>query len=128
MSKRFKVSSRVLDFTLLLLVGTGATVGAARFFGKTEEDKEAEIRRKFPDLVRQSEANKKNMQQFFDTLKKDPNDKDAQNKFDLLLRGGKGEVKNQSTNRLITVADGPPILAKKMEDRKVDSTLKKETK
>lgn len=115
-----KIGSRVLDFTLLLVVGTAATVGASKLFSKSEEEKEAEIRRKFPELVKQSEDNKKNMQAFFNAIKKDPNDREKNDLFNNLLKGGKGEVKNQSTNRLVVVeplAPKPPAAEGKKPEK-----------
>ena len=98
-----KVGSRVVEFGAMLAIGTGLALGASRMFAPSEEDKEKVLRAKYPDLVRQSEGSKKSMQAFFDTIKRDPNDKEAAAKLDDLLRSGRDGVKNQSNNKLVSI-------------------------
>jgi hypothetical protein len=98
-----KIGSRVVEFGALMVIGTAAALGLSKLMSPSEEDKERVLRERYPDLVKQSEGNKKNMQAFFNTLKSDPNDPEAQKRFDDLLRGGKGEVKNQSSNRGVVI-------------------------
>ena len=113
-----KVGSRVVEFGAILVVGTGAALGISRLFSPSEEEKERLLRERYPDLVKQSEGSKKQMQAFFDTIKANPNDSAAGAKFDDLLKSGKGAVKNQSTNRLVeidpsTVSDPNHLLKSK---------------
>lgn len=98
-----KIGSRVVEFGALLAIGTAAALGLSKLMSPSEEDKERVLRERYPDLVKQSEGNKKNMQAFFNKIKADPNDADAKKTFDDLLRGGKGEVKNQSINRGVAI-------------------------
>ena len=98
-----KVGSRVVEFTLLVGVSSLVALGISRAFSPSEEDKERVLREKYPDLVKQSEGSKKNMQAFFDKIKTNPNDVDAQARFDDLLKSGRGAVKNQSENKFVQI-------------------------
>jgi len=98
MSRLPKVGSRVVEFTSYAGVLTIGALGYSKVYGKSEEDKQKELEKKFPELVGQSRGNTQAMQQFFNSVKNNKNDADNQKKFDQLLRGGKGEVKRQGAN------------------------------
>ena len=98
MSRFPKIGSRVLEFTSYAGVLTLGALGYAKVYGKSEEDKHKELSEKFPELVGQSREQKQAMQKFFDSVKKDGNDKENQKKFDQLLYAGKGKVKRQPGN------------------------------
>jgi len=100
---------------------TAIGLGYAQMFSPTEEEKEAAIREKYPELVAQTAANRKPMQDFFRSMKADI-DKRHNNsasasanpsagarqdaaiaandaKFDSLLRAGKSQTnKRQGPN------------------------------
>jgi len=94
-----KVKAKVLDFGMQIFVVTAIGLGYAKLYGQSEEDKEAMLREKYPDLIAQSQANRKPMQQFFDTLKNDSNNPEVSKKMDDLLKGGKSNYnKKQGAN------------------------------
>ena len=103
----------------MLAIGTGLALGASRVFAPSEEEKERVLRERYPDLVKQSEGNKKAMQAFFSQIKADPNDQAAQHKFDDLLKSGKGAVKNQGANRDVVVDPAKVSDPNNMQQRQV---------
>jgi hypothetical protein len=92
-----KISSRVLEFGILIGFTSAIGFGYAKAFGQTDDEKEAMLRQKYPDLIKQSQANRKPMQDFFDSMKAANN---ADNKvIDGLLRKGKSNPdKRQGPN------------------------------
>jgi hypothetical protein len=98
MSRFPKIGSRVLEFTSYAGVFTLASLGYAKVYGKSEEDKQKELKEKFPELVGRSKEQKQAMQQFFNSVKDNKDDTENQKKFDQLLHAGKGKVKRQPGN------------------------------
>ena len=123
MAPKFKVKAHVASFGLYIGIVTAVGLGYAQMFSPTEEEKEAVIREKYPELMKQTAANRKPMQDFFKSMKADidarhnptlaggegkgpgsgggQDDAIAANdkKFDSLLRAGKSRVnKNQGAN------------------------------
>jgi len=129
-----KVGVRTLEFGLMVLGVTAVGLGATRLFGKSDEEKEKELRHLYGDRIKASESSKKNMQAFFDTMKKNQQQQVAgadgtqqEDKFADLLRGGKGEIKNQSLNvgrelRDVPVVTTPlPLQPKKKKSKDQDA-------
>ena len=123
MSRFPKVGSRVVEFGAYAGLFTLASLGYARVYGKSEEDKQEELRKKYPDLVGQSQSNKKAMQKFFDGVKGGKNDPEIEKKLDQLLHAGKGKMKRQGNNvgledKIKPVAKPPVLPLKEKEKRK----------
>ncbi len=68
-----KIGARVLDFTVLLGLTTAASLGYARIYGQTDEEKETILKAKYPDLVAQSQANRRPLQDHLNALKRASN-------------------------------------------------------
>ena len=126
------MNSKVAEFSVMLGVVTAIGASYTKMYGQSEEDKEAELRRKFPDLVRKSEQGNVNMQVFFDSMKNDPNDPENQKKFDALLRGGRQETKNQGANTSVKdlkKVENPAVIPlkkkEKMKKKKDEAEVKK---
>lgn len=135
MSRLPKVGSRVVEFGAYAGLFTVAALGYSKVYGKSEEDKQEELRRKYPDLVGQSQGSKKAMQQFFDSVKANKDDPNNQKKFDQLLHGGKGKMKRQGSNvgledKIKPVAKPVviPLKDKEKEKEKKEKRLKKKEK
>ena len=128
MSRFPKIGSRVLEFGAYAGVFTLAAVGYSKVYGKSEEDKHEELRRKYPDLVASKES-KKAMQQFFDSVKANKNDPENQKKFDQLLHGGKGKMKRQGNNvgleDKIKPVQKPAVLPLKEKEKEQEKKTKK---
>jgi hypothetical protein len=88
MAPKFRVQAHVLYFSSICGIGTLVALGVAKAFGKSDVEKEAILRRKFPDRTRQNEQQRMEMQKFFDQMKVGPDQHD--DKFDGILKGGKG--------------------------------------
>jgi hypothetical protein len=96
----------------VVFVATGIGLAYTKAFGLSDEDKEAMLREKYPDIIKQTSANRKPMADFFANMKKDidssknnggneisATESDNQRKFEELLRGGKTKVnKRQGPN------------------------------
>jgi hypothetical protein len=68
-----KIGARVLDFTVLLGLTTAAGLGYARIYGQTDEEKETILKAKYPDLVAQSQANRRPLQDHLNAIKRASN-------------------------------------------------------
>lgn len=129
MSRLPKVGSRVLEFGSYAGLFTVVALGYSKVYGKSEEDKQEELRRKYPDLVGQSRGNKQAMQDFFNSVKKDKDDPSNQKKFDQLLHGGKGKMKRQGSNvgleDKIKPVEKPKVLPLKEKEKEKEKKAKK---
>lgn len=93
-----KISSRVLEFSLIVVVPSALAFAYVQTNGQTEDEKEAMLRQKYPDLVRQSQANRKPMHDFFMSMK-NTNNAEKDKVFDDLMRKGKSNLdKRQGPN------------------------------
>ena len=55
----------------VVFVATGIGLAYTKAFGLSDEDKEAMLREKYPDIIKQTSANRKPMADFFANMKKD---------------------------------------------------------
>ena len=100
--------------------------GAVKLFGKEEQQKEDDIRAKYGHRVTQSQNQRKEMQAFFDKMKKSQKsqgkDKGHDDKFQDILKGGKGEKKRYSRNKEAVLAENErkakEAVAEKSKDKK----------
>lgn len=63
-----KVYAHVLMYSSLIGITTAAAVGLSKLWSKTEEEKNNELLEKYPELVKRSQDQKKNMQAFFNKV------------------------------------------------------------
>ena len=128
MSRFPKIGSRVLEFTSYAGALTLASLGYAKVYGKSEEDKQKELKEKFPELVGRSKEQKQAMQQFFNSVKDNKDDAGNKKKFDELLHAGKGKIKRQPGNVGIEADIKPvPKPAVIPLKEKIKATQEKET-
>jgi len=99
MTSRFKIGSRVFEFAVLVGGATALGIAFVSVFGKTEDEKEANLRQKYPELVKNSQENKKHMKKFFDQMKHSDTNPEQQKLFEDLLNGGKNEKTNNTSKK-----------------------------
>ena len=63
-----KIDAHVLVYGSMLFFTTAAAFGYQKAFTKPPEALEAELREKYPDLIKRSEDQKVHMQAFFDKV------------------------------------------------------------
>jgi len=98
MAPKFQIQSHVLVFGLLLTVGTAGALGFSAAFGSTDEEKRKLLTEKYPDRIKKSEDQRRQMQLHFDKMKNGSagvQDGALEEKFDQVLRGGKADSKKR---------------------------------
>jgi hypothetical protein len=120
-----KFNSRVFEFTVFIGLTTALIgFGAVKTFGQTDDEKEAMLRQKYPELIKQNQANRKPMQDFFKSIK-DGNNEDKDKMLDGLLGKGKStldkrQVPSIGINDNIITAQNPVVVPlKEKTDLKV---------
>ena len=89
MAPRFRIYAQVLNFSLLAGIPL-ALVGLYAYSNTpSEEELHAKLREKYPDKIRSSEKDVKEMQIFFDKMKKQSSETNKQ--FDGLIKEGKAK-------------------------------------
>ena len=82
------------------MIGTALAIGATKIFGISDSEKEKKLREKFPARTQQAEAQRRDMQAFFQKMKE--NNKSGEGEQDDAFRevmmGGKGHIKRYSNN------------------------------
>ena len=63
-----KIEAHVLVYSLRFGLTTAAAVGFSRAFSKPKEELDAELRAKYPELIKRSQDQKIHMQAFFDKV------------------------------------------------------------
>ena len=97
MGPRFKIDAHVFYYSVAFISITGVALGYANTFGKSEAEKIAELETRYADKLKGRQQKRQELQEFFDKMKNKDKD-DLDKKFDLLLKGGKEEVKRQGPN------------------------------
>jgi hypothetical protein len=86
----------------MVLVGTAVALGISKVFGQTDEEKERTLRAKFPERTKQNEAQRVEMQKFFDKMKANNAQKGGEGEqngtFSNILHGGRGKINRASNN------------------------------
>ena len=121
MAPRFKIPAHVASFTMWVSGGTIIALGASRLFGKDEAQKEEELRSRYSHRVKQSQSQRKDMQEFFDKMKtsqQQQNVKGHDDVFTDVLKSGKGEKRRYSRNREAVEAEYKKSLQEKDDDSK----------
>mmetsp|Transcript_17881 Transcript_17881/g.30082 ORF Transcript_17881/g.30082 Transcript_17881/m.30082 type:complete len:119 (+) Transcript_17881:161-517(+) len=91
MPPKIRIQAHVLTFTLLCGGASIASYYLSEVYGVSEEQKRAILLQKYPERVRKSEEQRKQMQEFFDQMKGSNDNLDT--KFTGVLKGGKGDMK-----------------------------------
>jgi hypothetical protein len=65
-----KIYAHVLVYTTMFGITSGIAIAVSKTWSKTEDEKNAELLDKYPELVRKSQDGKKNMQAFFNKVQK----------------------------------------------------------
>ena len=63
-----KVDAHVLVYTLIFGVSTAAAIGLSKAYTKPQAELDAELRAKYPDIIKKSQDQKIHMQAFFDKV------------------------------------------------------------
>lgn len=63
-----KIYAHVLVYTTMFGITSGIAIAVSKIWSKTEDEKNAELLDKYPELVRKSQDGKKNMQAFFNKV------------------------------------------------------------
>ena len=63
-----KIEAHVLVYTLMFGITTAAAVGFSRAYSKPQAELDAELRAKYPELIKRSQDQKIHMQAFFDKV------------------------------------------------------------
>lgn len=102
MAPKIRIQAHVASFGGLVLVGTAVALGISKAFGQTDEEKERVLRAKFPERTKQNEAQRVEMQKFFDKMKANNAKKGGEGEqdgtFSDLLHGGRGNINRASKN------------------------------
>ena len=102
MGPKFKIQAHVFYYTIAITGLTGLAMGYARAFGKSEEEKVAELEYKYADRLKDRGQKRKDLQVFFDKMKnkaKDgTEDAELEAQMDGVLRAGKKKVKTEIEN------------------------------
>ena len=126
---RFRIPAHVVSFSSWLIGGTAIAFGAVKLFGKEEQQKEDEIRAKYGHRVTESQNQRKEMQAFFDKMKKSQQsqgkDKGHDDAFNDILKGGKGKIKRYSRNREAVEAENERKAKEVEADKNKDQNKKK---
>ena len=96
-----KIQAHVLYFSSMVVIGTAAALGISRTFGQSDEEKEAMLRAKYPERTKQSEAQRAEMQKFFDKMKENNAKRQGEqdDQFRNILMGGTREIKRYNKNQ-----------------------------
>eukprot|EP00596_Hydrurales_sp_CCMP1899_P003015 CAMPEP_0119042584 /NCGR_PEP_ID=MMETSP1177-20130426/16006_1 /TAXON_ID=2985 /ORGANISM="Ochromonas sp, Strain CCMP1899" /LENGTH=95 /DNA_ID=CAMNT_0007009493 /DNA_START=170 /DNA_END=454 /DNA_ORIENTATION=+ len=87
-----KIYAHVLSYSFMFGITTVAAVGLSKQWSKTDEEKNQELLNNYPELVKKSQGSKNNMEGFFKKMK-DPTNKELDEDFSGLLKGGGGDIK-----------------------------------
>ena len=102
MAPKFKIQAHVLYYTVAITGLTGVAMAYARAFGKSEEEKVAELEVKFADRLKDRGQKRKELQVFFDKMKSKAidgkEDPELEAQMDQVLRAGKTNVKTEIEN------------------------------
>ena len=95
MAPRFMIGRTVLVHGVGYFIPPAVMLGVYYGFGynTTDEEKRKMLEKKYGDKIRKAESNKKNMQEFFDKVKRGDEDLD-QRMNDVLLAGNKKVVRH----------------------------------
>ena len=63
-----KIDAHVLVYTLIFGVSTAGAIGLAKAYTKPQAELDAELRAKYPDIIKKSQDQKIHMQAFFDKV------------------------------------------------------------
>ena len=69
MKPRFKVNAHVVYYSAAIVVTTGLAMGYVKAFGKSEEEKIAELETRYADRLKDRGQKRKELQVFFDKMK-----------------------------------------------------------
>ena len=102
MAPKIRIQAHVASFGGMVLVGTAVALGISKVFGQTDEEKERTLRAKFPERTKQNEAQRVEMQKFFDKMKANNAKKGGEGEqngtFSDILHGGRGNINRASNN------------------------------
>jgi hypothetical protein len=102
MAPKFKIQAHVFYYTIAVTGLTGMAMAYSKAFGKSDEEKIAELEYKYADRLKDRGQKRKELQVFFDKMKNKAQDgtEDAEleAKMDEVLRAGKKKVKTEIEN------------------------------
>ena len=102
MAPKFKIQAHVFYYTVAITGLTGMAMAYAKAFGKSEDEKVAELEVKFADRLKDRGQKRQELQAFFDKMKNKARDGtedvELEAQMDEVLKAGKKKVKTEIEN------------------------------